>query len=94
MTGALANKTTRNTVWSVRIWSFSGPNAGKCGPEELRIRILFTQCKAAYNWKFAQRHFIASNKSEGSGGYFDNFCKLKYSIEKSENIREKRDEQL
>ena len=27
----------------VRIWSFSGPNAGKHGPEKLRIRTLFTQ---------------------------------------------------
>ena len=30
-------------VKSVRIRSFSGPNAGKYGPENLRIRTLFTQ---------------------------------------------------
>ena len=38
-------------VKSARIWSFSGPyfpvfspNAGKYGPEKLRIGTLFTQC--------------------------------------------------
>ena len=32
-------------VKSIRIWSFSGPNAGKYGPEKLQIRTLFTQCQ-------------------------------------------------
>ena len=31
-------------IKSVRIKSFSGPNAGKYQPEKLRIRTLFTQC--------------------------------------------------
>ena len=31
-------------VKSVHIRGFSGPNAGKNGPEKLRIRTLFTQC--------------------------------------------------
>ena len=33
----------KHFVKSVRIRSFSGPNAGKYGPENLRIRTLFTQ---------------------------------------------------
>ena len=32
-------------VKSIHIWSFSGPNAGKYGPEKLQIRTLFTQCQ-------------------------------------------------
>ena len=31
-------------VKSAHIRGFSGPNAGKNGPEKLRIRTLFTQC--------------------------------------------------
>ena len=29
---------------SVRIRNYSGPNAGKLGPEQLRMRTLFMQC--------------------------------------------------
>ena len=40
--GGLTTKDVQ-CVKSVRIWSFSGPNAGKYGPEKLRLRILFTE---------------------------------------------------
>ena len=29
-------------------WSVISPNAGKCGPEKLRIRTLFTKCEVKF----------------------------------------------
>ena len=40
---------TRSLRESVRIRSFSGPNAAKYGLEKLRIRTLFTQCITLIN---------------------------------------------
>ena len=56
---SLTFKTHWHCVKSVCIRSFSGPhfpatvfsqNAGKYGPEKLRIRILFTQCELLYRF--------------------------------------------
>ena len=41
------NSTVDYCVKSVLVRSFSGPNAGKYGPEKIRIRALLTQCTAA-----------------------------------------------
>ena len=37
----------QHCVKSVHIRSFSGPNAGKYGPDKLRIRTPFPQCRGA-----------------------------------------------
>ena len=84
---------------SVRIRSYSGPhfpvfrpNAGKCGPEKLRIRTLFTQCKVnglSRNKNGSDNHFCEMMKNEFSrslsGVVFrqmtENLC-LKYHINK------------
>ena len=34
----------KNCPYSEFFWSVFSPNAGKCGPEKLRIRTLFTGC--------------------------------------------------
>ena len=43
ISGPVPREEDNNCVKSVRIRSYSGPNAGKCEPELLRIRPLLTQ---------------------------------------------------
>ena len=51
-------------VKSVRILSYSGPNAGKYGLEKLRIRTLFTQCSLVNNIHGSRKCEIFSLKQK------------------------------